>query len=106
MDSSEPTESKDDLLKEASLHLRRAHRRVEAEKLAFALVERGKIPPFASFDDFQEKVAEVAAKDLAVVKEALSMDAPIADFGKVAEDGAASSGGDGATAAFFHSLAD
>jgi hypothetical protein len=106
VDQSQEIESKDDLLKEASLHLRRAHRRVEAEKLAFALVERGKIPSFASFDDFQEKVAEITSKDLAVVKEALAMDAPIADFGKVAEERTAGETADTATSTFFHSLAD
>jgi hypothetical protein len=100
------SEDKDTLLKEASLHLRRAHRRVEAEKLAFAFVEKGKIPAFACYEDFQEKVAEINSKDLAVVKEALAMDSPIPDFGKVAEERSVGDGVDGATAAFYHSLAD
>jgi len=99
-------EDKDALLKEASLGLRRAHRRIEAEKLAFSLVEKGKIPPFSSYDGFQEKVAEILSKDLAVVKEALAMDVAIADFGKVAEDGGVMSGADAATATFFHTLAE
>src|SRR5579859_7595602 len=99
-------EDKDALLKEASLHLRKAHRRVEAEKLAFVQVEKGKIPPFASYERFQEKLAEILGKDLAVVREALAMDTPIADFGKVAEAEGLDAGADAATAAFFHSLAE
>jgi hypothetical protein len=99
-------EDKDGLLKEASLNLRKAHRRVEAEKLAFELVEKGKIPAFSSYETFQEKVAEICSKDLAVVKEALAMDAPIADFGKVAEESGIGAGADSATSAFYHSLAE
>lgn len=99
-------EDKDSLLKEASQGLRRAHRRVEAEKVAFALVEKGKIPAFGSWRDFQAKVAEVLGKDIAVVREALDMDAPLPDFGKVAEDRGAPENADAATAAFFHSLAE
>ena len=106
MDEGQEHDDKDALLKEASLHLRRAHRRVEAEKLAFAFVEKGKIPAFSSYDDFQEKVAEVAGKDLAVVKEALAMDSHMPEFGKVAEEREMGEGADFATAAFFHSLAD
>ena len=106
MDSGQSPEDKDALLKEASLGLRRAHRRIEAEKLAFSLVEKGKISAFASYDGFQEKVAEILSKDLEVVKEALAMDVTSADFGKVAEDGGAVAGADAATAAFYHTLAD
>jgi hypothetical protein len=106
MDQMPETEDKDALLKEASLHLRKAHRRVEAEKLAFALVEHGKIPAFSSYDGFQEKVGEILSKDLAVVREALAMDSPIADFGKVAEERGAGEGADSATAAFYHLLAE
>ena len=51
-------------------------------------------------------MAEILSKDLAVVKEALAMDSPIADFGKVAEEGGAAGGADSATAAFYHSLAE
>lgn len=98
-------EDKDSLLKEASQSLRKAHRRVEAEKVAFALVEKGKIPAFGSWRDFQSKVAEVLGKDIAVVREALEMDAPLPDLGKVAEEGVGA-GGDSAMAAFFHSLAE
>lgn len=99
-------EDKDSLLKEASQGLRRAHRRVEAEKVAFALVEKGKIPAFECWRDFQSKVAEVLGKDLAVVREALDLDAQLPDFGKVAEERGGSGGEDAATAAFFHSLAE
>lgn len=99
-------EDKDALLKEASAGLRKAHRRLEAEKVAFALVEKGKIPAFASYSDFQEKVAEVLGKDLAVVREALAMDAALPDFGKVAEDRGLGAETDAATAAFYHSLAE
>lgn len=99
-------EDKAALLKEASLTLRKAHRRLEAEKVAFTLVEKGKIPAFASYDDFSEKVAEVLGKDLAVVREALAMDTPLPDFGKVAEDQSLGSDADSATSAFYHSLAE
>lgn len=104
-----PSEDKNQLLKEASAGLRRAYRRKEAEKLAFSLVEKGKIKPFESFEQFQDKVAEIESKDLAVVKEALAMDAQLADFGKVAEDQRPSGGAvgtDAATSNFFHTLAD
>src|SRR6266542_3887624 len=106
MREEDAVEDKDALLKEASASLRKAHRRVEAEKVAFALVERGKIPPFAAYGDFQEKVAEVLGKDLAVVREALAMDAPLPDFGKVADDRGLGADADSATTAFYHSLAE
>ena len=105
MANGQSLEDKDALLKEASAGLRKAHRRIEAEKLAFALVEKGKVPPFPSYEGFQEKVADILSKDIAVVKEAIALDASIADFGKVAEERAVA-GGDPATAAFFHSLAE
>ena len=104
--TAEKVEDKNDLLKEASAALTQAHRRVEAEKIAFALVEKGKSQPFSSYDSFQEKVAELLEKDLSVVKEALSMDGSLADFGKVAEDKSTVAGGDQATSQFFHALAD
>jgi hypothetical protein len=99
-------DDKNALLKEASEGLRKAHRRIEAEKVAFALVEKGKIPAFGSYGDFQTKVAEVLGKDLDVVREALDMDGTLADFGKVAEDRGLGSEADAATSAFYHSLAE
>ena len=92
-----------ELLKEASAALQAAHLHEEAEKLAFKLVERGKIPPFSTYETFQEKVAELASKDLNVVAEAIEMDGTLANFGKVAE--ASPSGSDDPTAAFYHRLA-
>lgn len=79
-------EDKNALLKEAASALDKADRRERAEKLAFSMVERGKIPPFHSFDSFQEKVASIAADDLDVVKKALELDAGGSmELGKVAE---------------------
>lgn len=96
-------ENKDLLLKEAADALDSAQRRDEAVKLAFNMVERGKISPFDSYADFQEKIASLMEKDLRVVEEALDMDVDMHDFGKVA-----SSEGlpQNAESAFFHRLAD
>jgi len=98
----DPSE-KDELLKQAGDALEMAHKRTEAEKLAFQMVENGKIAPFQKYEEFQEKVASILEKDLAVVKEALEMDSSMANFGKVAEADAASNGD--ATSKFYHSLA-
>ena len=102
-DHDEKIHDKDSLLKEAATALDAAQRRDEAVKLAFSMVERGKVSPFESFAEFQEKVASLMEKDLRVVEEALDMDVDMPDFGKVA-----SSGGQpqDATAAFFHRLAE
>lgn len=100
--ASDQKETPGALLKEAADALTVAHRRHEAEKLAFAMVERGKISPFKSYEEFQEKVASVMAKDLAVVQEALEMDSPLAEFGKVASAGPNTSD---AHEMFFHRLA-
>lgn len=102
-DNPQKIEDKDLLLKEAANALDSAQRRDEAVKLAFSMVERGKIPAFETFGEFQEKVASLMEKDLRVVEEALEMDVDMPDFGKVA-----SSGGQpqDATAAFFHRLAE
>ena len=102
----DPTEDKDELLKEASAAFVVAHRRLEAEKLAFSMVERGKIPPFMDYESFQEKVASILDKDLAVVEEALELDADLADMGKVASEKTPVAGADSAVAAFYHRLAD
>jgi hypothetical protein len=97
------TEHKE-LLKEAANALEAAQRRNEAVKLAFDMVERGKIPPFERYTEFEEKVASLMAKDLRVVEEALEMDASLADFGKIASTGPIPT--DDATAAFYHRLAE
>lgn len=99
-------DDKDDLLKEAADALDKAQRREDATKVAFSLVEKGKIPPFDSYETFQEKVASLLDKDLEVVKQAIEFDAGLPDFGKVANAGGTVVGGDSATAAFFHTLAD
>jgi hypothetical protein len=98
----ETQENKDALLKEAADQLELAHRQREAEKLAFAMVERCKIPAFGSWNEFQEKVASIMQKDLKIIEEALNLDSQMADFGKVAAETVP---GD-ATAAFFHRLAE
>lgn len=77
------------LLKEAAEALETAHRQTEATKIAFAMVERGKVPPFENYDAFQEKVASLMERDLNVVREALALDVDMPDFGKVASQGIA-----------------
>lgn len=96
-------EDKDSLLKEAADALDLAERREEAIKLAFAMVERGKVPPFETYDELTEKVASLLEKDLRVVEEAMQMDADMANFGKVAADGGSPTD---ASAAFYHRLAE
>lgn len=102
--ASEAFENKNVLLKEASDALEHAHRRMEAEKIAFTMVEKGKISPFSNYNDFHEKVASLLSKDLRVVEEALDMDSSLADFGKVAEE--RSTGSADPTLAFYHRLTD
>jgi hypothetical protein len=92
-----------ELLIKAAHALETAHQRGDAVKLAFSMVERGKIPPFESHGEFEEKVASLLEKDLRVVEEALEMDAPMADFGKIASSGPAPTD---AAAAFYHTLAE
>ena len=91
------------LLKEAAHALEAAHKRDGAVKLAFDMVERGKIPAFETHTEFEEKVASLMEKDLRVVEEALEMDAPMADFGKIASSGPKPMD---ASDAFYHTLAD
>ena len=98
-------EDKNELLKESSVALTTAHRRIEAEKLAFVMVEQGKIPPFGDFDSFQEKVAFIMDKNLEAVEQALEMDANLADMGKVAAEASPVVGADSAVTAFYHRLA-
>jgi hypothetical protein len=97
-------ENKDELLKEAAGALEQSQRRMEATKLAFDMVERGKIPPFSDYASFETKVASLMSKDLRVVEEALEMDSNLADFGKVASEGKGH--GNDAVSNFFHALAD
>ena len=96
-------QNKDVLLKEAADALDTAQRTDEAIKLAFNMIERGKVAPFETLVQFQEKIASLMEKDLAVVEAALEMDVDLPDFGKVA-----SVGGQPNTAeeAFFHTLAE
>ena len=96
-------ENKDSLLKEAADALERAKLRTDAEKLAFSMVERGKVPPFESFAEFEEKVASLMQKDLRVVEEALELDIAMPDFGKVASTSDVPAD---AHAAFYHRLAE
>lgn len=104
MDNSDiKVESKDGLLKEAVDALELAGRHNQAVKLAFQMVERGKVPPFENYAQFEEKVASLMEKNLSVVEEALGMDVDMADFGKVASTGGVPQ--DAATA-FYHRLAE
>jgi hypothetical protein len=102
-DNETPVENKDDLLKEAATALEQAQRRQEAVKLAFSMVERGKVPAFTSYPEFEEKIASLMQKDLRVVEEALDLDLALPDFGKVASTGDVP---EDAHAAFFHRLAE
>ena len=95
---------KDMLLKEAADALDAAQNRDRAVKLAFSLVEHGKIPPFVTYADFEEKVASIQTRDLRVVEEAISLDIDMPDFGKVASEDTATP--NDATAAFYHRLAE
>ena len=95
--------NKDSLLKQAADVLDQVQRRRDAEKIAFSMVERGKIAPFSSHQEYAEKVASLMEKDLRVVEEALEMDVDMPDFGKVASTGGTPRD---ATAAFFHRLAE
>jgi len=98
------TTGKEALLNKAAAALEQVHVRQEAEKLAFEMVETGRIPPFQDFDQFEQKVASLMEKDIEVVREALQIESPAADFGKLAEANGPS--GDTPEAAFFHRLAD
>lgn len=97
-------DKKNELLKQAADALDLAQRKEEAVKLAFVMVERGKVQPFESHADFEEKVASLMEKDLRVVEEALEMDVDMPVFGKVASTGPIPT--DDATAAFYHRLAE
>ena len=101
-------DDKDHLLKEAADLLDAAQRREDAVKLAFQMVELGKIPPFESLSALNEKVASLMGKDLRVVEQALELDVDLPDFGKVASEQNTPSltGFDAATAAMAHMLAD
>lgn len=99
-------DDKDHLLKEAADALDRAQLREDATKVAFSMVEKGKIPPFESYEAFQTKVASLLDKDLRVLEQALDLDVDLPDLGKVASAGGNVAGGDSATAAFYHTLAD
>jgi hypothetical protein len=99
-------DDKNDLLKEAADALDRAQKREDATKLAFSMVERGKIPPFESYEAFQIKVASLLEKNLEVLEQALELDVDMPDLGKVASAGGTVAGGDSAVTAFFHTLAD
>ena len=97
------SDTRTELLKQAADALDTAQKRDDAVKLAFNMVEQGKIPPFESYGQFEEKIASLMQKDLRVVEEALAMDSSMADFGKIASSGDVPSD---ATAAFFHRLAE
>ncbi len=100
----EPQIAKDDLLKQAADALSTAQRHKDAVKIAFDMVEQGKIPPFETFASFEEKIAALMEKDLRVVEEALAMDTTMQEFGKLASSGPATT--DDAEANFYHALAD
>jgi len=102
MSTADRIDDKDALLKQAADALDLAQKREDATKLAFSMVERGKIPPFDSYAAFQEKIASLMEKNLRVVEEALELDVDAAPLGKVAAETIPSD----PTAAFFHRLTD
>ncbi|TAL43323.1 MAG: hypothetical protein EPN91_06610 [Salinibacterium sp.] len=102
MAAADKIDDKDSLLKEAADALDLAQRREDAIKLAFGMVERGKIPAFESYGLFQEKVAMLLEKDLRVVEQALELDVDVPSMGKVASESRPTD----LTAAFFHRLTE
>lgn len=54
-----------------------------AQQLAFSLVEKGRIPPFKNYEEFQEKVASLRDQDLDVVEKALEFDTGSLNLGEV-----------------------
>jgi len=54
-----------------------------AEKLAYSLVEKGKIAPFRNYEEFREKVASLASQDLNVVEKALEFDTGALSIGDI-----------------------
>lgn len=102
MATADRIDDKDSLLKEAADALDMAQRREDAVKLAFSMVEKGKVPPFDSYSAFQEKVATLLEKDLRVVEEALELDVDMPTFGKVASTGSPQDPHE----AFFHRLSE
>lgn len=105
MADQEPIDDKNTLLKEAADALDVAQRRDGAVKIAFSMIERGKVPPFETYAQFEEKVASLMEKDLRVVEEALELDVDMPDFGKVASGGDVVVSDDAASA-FYHRLAE
>lgn len=95
-----------ELMKQAADAIDRHRRKDEAIKLAFSMVEKGKCEPFASFSEFDEKVATLMEKNLDAVREALDMDSGLSDFGKVASDKTSIAGGTSAEMTFFHKLSE
>lgn len=83
-DETKMASDKDELLKQAATALDLAQHRNDAVKLAFTMVEKGKARPFESFEEFEEKVAQIMQKDLRVFEEALAMDTGDVGLGKVA----------------------
>ena len=99
-----PIENKDTLLKQAADALDSAQKRESAVKIAFDMVERGKVPPFETFSEFEEKIASLMQMDLRVVEEALELDIDMPDLGKVASEGGPAP--TDATSTFYHRLAE
>jgi len=94
---------KEVMLTKAAAALEWAGRYQTAEKLAFEMVERGDVPPFQTYGQFHEKVANLMERDLDVIREALDIGSPAADFGKVAEAKGLSQ--TTPEASFYHTLA-
>ena len=93
------------LMEQAADSIEQHRRHEEAVKLAFSMVEKGKIEPFKSFDEFSEKVASLEEKNLEAVREALDMDVELTDFGKTASSNVVS-GANSAEMNFFHRLSE
>lgn len=91
------------LLKEAADRIEQYETREQAIKLAFQLVEEKKATPYASYEEFETKVAAIVEKGPQRVADALEMQPLEQELGKLSHEKTASVGGNPAEA-FFHTL--
>jgi hypothetical protein len=103
---SEQAPDSKELLKLAADQIEALETREQAIKLAFEMIERGKCPPFRSYDELQEKVASILEKKPEVVAEALELDLAKNDLGSLSEKTAAPSMKEDAVSAFYHHLSE
>lgn len=93
------------LAKEAAEKLASFVTRDRAIKLAFRMVEEKRCKPFASLEEFEEKVASIVEKDPAIVEQALDLGPVDQRVGDLAlEKSAEARAAEDPHAAFFHRL--